>query len=148
MAASIGWKRRMLFATVAASLLIAAMTLPSLAAPTKTMRFQVNSTGPTTANFDGPPPPVNTASANSTVSFWIRATNTTPGSGNPNALRVTAPTSPSPGFHITNAAVVNANSSNTGNNVTPVIPGSGAYVDFNGISALEAMRDWIRGLNR
>ena len=132
----------MLFASVPAALLIGAMTLPSLAAPNKTMTFQVNSTGPTTADFNGLPgpppiPAVNTAPAGTpNVSFWIRATNTTPGTGNPNSLRVTAPTSPSPGFVITGAVVDNANSSRT-SNPTVVIPPSGAYVDLNRIAPLQ-----------
>jgi hypothetical protein len=134
MAASIGWKRRVLFAIAAATLLIGAMTLPGLAAPNKTMSFQVNSTGPTTADFVAA---VNTAPASTAnVSFWIRATNTTPVPGNPNSLRVTAPTSPSPGFVITGAVVDNANSSRT-SNPTVVIGPSGAYVDLNLISPLQ-----------
>lgn len=134
MSMNIGLRLRVFFAILAATLLVSAMTLPSLAAPTKTMKFQVNSTGPATAEFQ--PSPVNTAPGSSTVSFWIRATNTTPGSGNPNSLRVVAPTSPSPGFVITNAVVDNTNSSKS-NNPSYVIGGSGAFVDINGIAPLQ-----------
>ena len=134
MSANIGWRRRVFFAMLAATLLVAVMTLPGLAAPPKTMKFQVNSTGPTTDNFAAA---VNTAPAStSNVSFWIRATNTTPGPGNPNSLRVIAPTSPSPGFVITGAEVNNANSSRT-SNPTVIIGPFGAYVDLNLIAPLQ-----------
>jgi hypothetical protein len=134
MAANNSWGRRVFFAMLAATLLIAVMTLPGLAAPPKTMKFQVNSTGPTTPDFAGA---VNTAPAStSNVSFWIRATNTSPGPGNPNSLRVTAPTSPSPGFVITGAEVNNANSSRT-SNPTVIIGPFGAYVDLNLIAPLQ-----------
>jgi hypothetical protein len=134
MAASIDGKRRVLFAILAATLVIAGMTLPGLAAPNKTMTFQVNSTGPTTADFTGA---VNTApGGTSNVSFWIRATNTTPGTGNPSSLQVRVPTTP-PGFVITSATIDNQNSSRSGNNTPPVIDSSGAFVDFNNIQSLQ-----------
>jgi hypothetical protein len=134
MASRKGWTGRVAIGAAAVLALIAAMTLPGLAAPNKTMTFQVNSTGPTTADFTGA---VNTAPAStSNVSFWVRATNTTPGTGNPNSLRITAPTTPSPGFVITGAVVDNANSSRT-SNPTVVFGPSGAYVDLNRISPLQ-----------
>jgi hypothetical protein len=129
-----GWTGRVLIGAVSIMVLVAVMTLPGLAAPSKTMTFKVNTTGPTTANF-------NTATnaapgGTQNVSFWVRAINTTPGTGNPNSLRVTPPTTPS-GFVITGAQVDNANSTRNNPNVTYAIGAGGAYVDINGIAPLQ-----------